>query len=255
MASAAQVYQREMHDRIGFFATWLPGDAIEVGDVGTLEDGRFRKFSSLKELGVPFRVSHKPNSQDLHYSSRSGASMDVAAAAAIPGIPGVSADINVKFDHSGAFLFHASKLRLEQLEDRDSVFKAMVECYQRKRWNKEWFLVESLHHADCATVIVAEEGSAGLMLKAQAPLVLGPLPLADPKVTLDFRSSHGRVTHVLAGRGLRPLYSCLRVKDGWFSDPEVVAVRGQGPDPGPAVVRASIDDLVGGRTATGDSGQ
>lgn len=245
MASAAETYQREMHDRIGFFATWLPGDAIEVGDVGTLAGGRFRKYSSLDELGVPFTVAKNANTQDLQYSSRSGASMDVQAGAAVPGA-GVSADISVTFSHSGAFLFHAAKLRLEQLEGRDSVFRAIVESYQGARWKKEWFLVESVHRSDCATVIVAEEGSAGLSVKAQAPLALGPLPLADPNVTLDLRAVHGRVTQVLAGRGLRPLYSCLRIKDSWFDEPQVVAVRGQGAEAGPAVVRASIEDLVGG---------
>ena len=34
MVSPVQRYQREMHDNIGFFATWLPGDLLELGDIG-----------------------------------------------------------------------------------------------------------------------------------------------------------------------------------------------------------------------------
>ena len=36
MASPVKTYQSEMHDKLGFFATWLPGDHVELGDVGVL---------------------------------------------------------------------------------------------------------------------------------------------------------------------------------------------------------------------------
>ncbi len=49
MASPVNLYHREMHDRFGFLATWLPGDS---GDVGSLIGGRFRKVASLEELGI-----------------------------------------------------------------------------------------------------------------------------------------------------------------------------------------------------------
>jgi hypothetical protein len=38
-----RTYQEEMHNSVGFFATWLPGDILDLGDVGELKDGQFRK--------------------------------------------------------------------------------------------------------------------------------------------------------------------------------------------------------------------
>jgi hypothetical protein len=52
MASPVRRYQQEMHENIGFFATWLPGDLLELGDIGILVNGSFRKLSSLWALGI-----------------------------------------------------------------------------------------------------------------------------------------------------------------------------------------------------------
>jgi hypothetical protein len=245
MASALQTYQQEMHANLGFFGTWLPGDPIEVGDIGVVERGRFRKYSSLEELKITFGVAKTDSSQNVQYASRSGASLDIGASAEVPGVPGVSANIDVQFSHEGAFIFHASELRLEQLQDRSAASAAIVRAYEAGKWTKEWLIVESVHHAKCATVIVAEEGSAGVVLKAQAPVSLGALPLANPNVRLDIQSSRGRMTQVIAGRGIRPLYSCLRISDRWLSAPRVVAVRGAAAGPAEmALERPSIDDLL-----------
>jgi hypothetical protein len=244
MASVVRAYQEEMHGRFGFFATWLPGDAIEVGDVGTLEASRFRKATSLDELGIAREVSNKATPQDLQYSSRSGASIRLNSGASVPGMPGVSAEIEVQFTRAGAFVFQASRLRQERLENRRALTMAILQAYDRDGWEKDWLLVEALHHADCATIIVAEEGSAGLLLKAKAPVALGALPLADPRVNLEVQSMRGRMMQVLAGRHLRPLYSCVRVRDSWFSSPSLVAVRGHGDAPDDLLVRPGIDELL-----------
>ena len=41
MASPVKRYQQEMHNNLGFFATWLPSTAIALGDIGVLQSGRF----------------------------------------------------------------------------------------------------------------------------------------------------------------------------------------------------------------------
>lgn len=243
MPSPVQTYQQEMHDNVGFFATWLPGDRLEIGDLGVLERGRFRKYSSLSELGIVAVVGDEGATQNLQYTSKSGTSVSVGGAAPIANVPGLSAEIKVEFGSQGAFLFHASKVRNQRLEERSKLTRSILSAYEKDQWKKEWYLVESVHHADCATVIVAEEGSAGLVLNAKADLSLGALPLADPSVHLSVTSTHGRMVQVLGERDLRPLYSCLRLKDPWFSEPAVTAVRGQLLDVDSPLIRPSIEEL------------
>ena len=108
MASPVMLYHREMYDNLGFFATWLPGDPIEIGDVGTLEFGRFMRITSLKELGIGCKVSTGNSTQNMQYTSRQGTKITTSAGAAVTGI--AKAEITIEFSCQGAFVFNAANL-------------------------------------------------------------------------------------------------------------------------------------------------
>jgi len=243
MVSPVHRYQREMHDNIGFFATWLPGDLLELGDIGTLKDGTFRKRSSFRELGIKCQESMRGASQNLQYTSKSGTTFSVDSSIAAPKPLDIAAAIKVEFSSEGSFLFHAMNVRNRRLENNASLTEAMLEVWNSGKWEKDWYVVESIHEADCATVIVSEDISAGVTFNAKG--ALGGLPLADPQVTLSISSSRGKMAQIIAGRYVRPLYSCLRVRAGWFSGPSVEPVRGETATPGNSpFVRPGIMELL-----------
>ncbi len=190
MASPVQTYQSELHDNLGFFATWLPGDLLELGDIGVLKDGRFRKQSSLQELGVTYQPSPLGPVQNLQYSSRNGTAISIDSSASAPCSSHISAKIDVEFSSDGAFLFHASNVRNRRLENSGRLADSPPDLWERGKWNATWYLVELVHEADCATIIVAEDTSAGVTFSAKGPL--GGIPLANPKVDLSIASSRGR---------------------------------------------------------------
>ncbi len=225
MASPVKRYQQEMHDNIGFFATWLPGDLLELGDIGTLKDGAFRKLSSFRELEIEYQASTLGASQNLQYTSKGGTAFSIDSSVAAPKPLDISAVIKVEFSSEGSFLFHASNVRNRRLENIAHLTGAILEVWNNGKWEKDWYVVESIHEADCATVIVSEDVSAGITFNAKG--ALGGIPLADPRVDLSISSSRGKMVQIIAGRNLRPLYSCLRVREGWFSGPSVEAVRGE----------------------------
>jgi hypothetical protein len=243
MASPVQTYQRELHENLGFFATWLPGDLLELGDIGVLKDGRFRKESSLQELGVSSQSSPLGPTQSLQYSSKNGTVISIDSSVPAPAPVDVSAKITVEFSSDGSFLFHASNVRNRRLENNARSADSLLDLWEKGAWDKNWYLIESVHHADCVTIIVAEDTSAGVTFNAKGSL--GGIPLANPKVELSIASARGKMTQVIAGRNLRPLYSCLRVKEGIFSGPSVQAVRGTGGGPPEApLIRPGVAELL-----------
>ncbi len=225
MASPVKLYQREMHDNLGFFATWLPGDQIEVGDVGVIEGGRFRREASLKELGIPCKVGAGKAMQSVQYTSTQGTKIATTAGAATTL---AKAEISIDFSREGAFVFHASNLRPYRLDNRVAVAEKIVDAYKKGTWKKEWLLVEGIHAAECATIIVSEDGSASLVLAASADAPIAGVSLADPKIGLTATATRGRIVHILGGAGLHPLYACLQLKDPLFGGPSVRPVRGAG---------------------------
>lgn len=232
MSSPVKLYQREMHDNTGFFATWLPGDAIEIGDVGVFQAGRFRRISSLKELGIKFTTNRGQSLQDMDYSSTQGTKIntEIGAEAGIVG----KAEISIDFSREGAFLFQASKLQSWELENRMTVGEQIVKAYGLKKWDKSWLLVESLHAAEVATIIVSEDSVAGLVLAAKMNEAIPSISLVDPKVSLSVTSSRGKIMRLIGSKSIHPLYSCLRLKDPLFGSPSLRPVRG--------VKRSGIED-------------
>ena len=101
MASPVQRYQQEMHQNIGFFATWLPGDLLELGDIGTLVNGTFRKQSSFKEMGIAYEVSTFGALQNLQYTSKFGIAFSVDTSVDASTMIDVSAAIRVEFSSQG----------------------------------------------------------------------------------------------------------------------------------------------------------
>jgi hypothetical protein len=241
MGSPARLYQKEMHENLGYFASWLPADPIEIGEVGVFEGGRFRRLNSLGQLAVAFRIARGTSSQDAQYTSREGTRMTASAGAELESV--AKAEVTIEFSREGAFVFQCSALRQDRIDDLAAVTARVVEEYNRGSWKKEWLFVEALHVARAATIIVSEDSSSSITLAANVDAPLATTALADPRLQLSVRSTRGRIMHVIAGKGLRPLYSCLRLVDPLFGSASVQPVRGGGVEAG-ALGRPGIDELL-----------
>lgn len=243
MASPVTLYQSEMHDNMGFFPTWLPGDPIEVGDAGILEGGRFRKMASLRELGIDCPIEESATKQDVKYTATHGTSLSTGAGAGVAALAKV--EINVEFSSEGAFVFHASGLRERSLQGRAAIAKRLKAKLDSGDWEKDWLLVESCKEAECATILVSSDRSAGISLRASSDLPLPGIALADPRINLEVTGTRGRVVQVLSAAGARPLYSCLRLSTSFFGGASLQPVRGgDRVDEGASFVRPSIDELL-----------
>jgi hypothetical protein len=243
MASPVKLYQQEMHNNLGFYATWLPGDPIEIGDIGMLENGRFRRETSLLEMGIECDVSTGQSMQNLQYTSTKGTEIKTSAGAAATAL--VKAEIIIEFSSEGAFVFNVANLRSRRLENRTAVARQILEAYKSDKWRKEWLIIEALHSAECATIIVSEDRSAGIILVANADIPLPAISLSDPKINLTVASTHGRIVHIVGGKRLHPLYSCLRIRDTLFGSTSVRPVRGLDADTeGVPFSRPGIDELL-----------
>jgi len=243
MASPVKIYQKEMHNNIGFFATWLPGDHMDIGAVGVMKNGRFRQEATLKDLGIKYKQSDEGSPQPLKYTSSKGTTIESSAGAKVSA---VTADIKIDFSSEGAFLFDALKVRQVRIKNRFDVTAEILELYEEGKWNKEWYVIESLHIADSATIIVSQDQSASIVMAASSELPIPSTTLADPRIDLSVKSSRGKLFQIIAGRDLRPLYACLRLKDGLFSAPKVVPVRGtvSRETSTKMFARPSIDELL-----------
>lgn len=84
MASPVQRYQQEMHENIGFFATWLPGDLLELGDIGTSRMAYSVKAHHLGSWGSPFRRARSGHHRTYNTHQKVGLSFPSTARSHYP---------------------------------------------------------------------------------------------------------------------------------------------------------------------------
>ncbi|WP_229755426.1 hypothetical protein [Hymenobacter cavernae] len=243
MASPAKLYQQEMHKNLGFFATWFPGDPIAIGDVGVLENGRFRLETTLTQLGIQCDVMSDQTEQDIQYTSTEGTKIITSAGMSAPS--SAKGEITIDFSREGAFVFNASGLRMHRLDKLSRVAEEILKTYRDDKWNKDWILIESLYTARRATVIISNDSSSGVTLQADAKVNIQGASLADPNVELTVKSTRGKMLQIVGSTELSPLYSCYKVTDLWYSrQPSFVPIRGRNTPEINAFEEVSIDNLL-----------
>jgi hypothetical protein len=245
MASPVKRYQQEMHNNLGFFATWLPSTAIALGDIGVLQGGRFRRVASLKELGIVQTDVREGMAENVSYSASAKRSDNISVGAGMA-VPLASGELSITFTSEGGYIFEAINMKQMEVADRLSLASSVLKAYEDGRWQKEWLVIDALYRAESATILVSEDTSSEIVLKASAAaLPAGLLPLADPKLGLGIASSSGKIVHIVAANNLHPLYSCVKVRDPLlFGKPSVVPVRGRANQHANTLGRPGIDDLL-----------
>jgi hypothetical protein len=244
MASPVKLYQQEMHKNVGFFATWLPASTLELGDVGVLESGRFRRIGSLKELGIPHAEVREGTPENMSYSASAERKIGVSAQAGVV-VPVAKAELSIRFTRQGGYVFEVAGARNVEIADRLALAEHILAVYAQDRWRKDWLVVDAIYRASSATIIVSEDSSSEIVLSlsASGTIPLGALPLADPQLGLSVSSSTGKIIHVIAHNDLTPLYSCFKVRDPLIGSPSMEPVRGLGKAE-PAVTRSEIEELL-----------
>lgn len=244
MTSPVKCYQQEMHNNVGYFATWLPSDPIQLGDVGILEGGRFRRHGSLQELGIQHAGVREGSAENMSYSASAKRSTGVSAGVSTV-VPVGEAEVCIQFSREGGYVFEAIGIRQVEIANRLELGKLILGVHGQGRWDTRWLVIDSIYTAESATILVSEEKSAEIVLKGSANVPLGSLPLADPKLGLTVTASSGKIVHLVAQNHLSPLYSCIKVHDPWIGQASVSSVRGVTGDKAlEQIARPTISDLL-----------
>lgn len=216
--SSAQNYLNALYRRFQLLGAWPPNQRVEVGEVGVLEQGAFRRASSLGRLGIPFSASSAGQVGDFETSEGAEISVESGAGGQVAWVEGAPrVGVRVKLAHQGAFVFNAIEVVEWRIDDSLTVERHVLALLARGAWDPSWVIVDRVLQARSLTVLVCEGDNAELGLEASGSLGVQGLRLAD--AALGLRPSHvqGNSLRFLGEVGLTPLYQCLRVRQRLFS--------------------------------------
>jgi hypothetical protein len=223
MVSISKQYAREMHEKFGYLATWLPNTQVTLGDIGVIRNQVFEPVSSLHKLGIAFAVDRDRQPADLDYTSSDAVSIQTKVAGAAPdtALAGAQADgsISISFSRADAVVFQAAACLTSRIADVKSLGDEILSRYYRNDWDPQHVVVTDLVTAKAATILISDSHDAhiDLALKAQTVSVA---KLADANASLSVTRASGIGTRVVAAEGLTPLFKVAGVKRRLFRDDE-----------------------------------
>ena len=186
----------------------MPGDILQLGDVGWLKNGQFRKQTDLDSLGVRLEVETGVRQPYLGLSSVEQQASDGSGSAKIAGLS--QAGLSVKFAQAGAVVFEASGIQHKRIRNALEVDRHVVNLAKMKAWEPGFRFIDQIWHARYATIVIAATDDAAVLFSAEAA-ISGLEALSDPKLHLRVTSQAGDVVRADRARDLVPLYTCRRL--------------------------------------------
>lgn len=210
----------------GYRATWEPNKPIELGDIGTIENGVFIVFSTLQNEGINMSIRTDTTSSEWKFTTENAVSSHIklSGQAPIAGslLSNADAGVSLVFKSENAFVFEAIGAKTHIITNVFEIEKAFInKAKDDSRW-KDFAVIVELIEADSATIIMSAGNSNIIDLKAKADAQLVNVNLANVDLGLGIISEKVSSENIVAKNGIKPLYRAMGLRHPLFGKAHLV---------------------------------
>jgi hypothetical protein len=219
-------YTSEIYNELGYFATWLPGGSVGLGDFGPADGRLYVRQGSLKSLGFKFKPTQQGPALNIEFSSRNAVNVTVQVKGEsknLPNIPNGQAGIDLSFSRSGACVLVLRNAREWTIENLYQFQRDVLAYYKRhySEWAKDFIVISSIVQAKSASIIIADDTSSHFSVATDADITAGLIDLANASLNFSVKNSRDVSTKIISQADLQPLFRAFRIKDSWLNGPRV----------------------------------
>lgn len=211
-----QTYMEEIHRRTTYVPTWLPGKQRRLGDVGTYEDGVFRRKRTLGEYDIEHGRRRDETPTDYALNSSEGftfeSTLSGESAREFEALGKAEAGARIEFDREHAYAFVAKGCREHEIADKRAVERAILKRADEQSWRTEYAVVTELVEADSLTVLVAGAGGGTVELRASGAVGNNGIHLGDISAGVELAHTENMALEVIADEEVTPLYRTMRLE-------------------------------------------
>lgn len=175
----------------GRWATWEPGDQVDVGDVGWFDDQlEFRHNVTLSDLGIPMTVSEEePSSPRLYFTAKDfDIGVDTNASLPATGHPVnlKSAGVTFKTKRNSSYLLQADAVTDQTLLNENEVFEDMRQALLQGRWHVDFYVVTARRRCGSGFVVLSQRKRQEIRLEVEGAIsAAGVIDIAKAKVGVN----------------------------------------------------------------------
>ncbi len=236
MAPPAEVYAAGIKKRLrNYYATWLPTDEIQLGDIGELDGPYFSRISTLSDLGVSFNVRQAEHSSPISLVSGFDTSVSFKAAGVLDpkmsSIAQADAGVKVSFSRRGAFLVSAAVTFQPSIEHMVGVDQAIKAMLKTRKWDRRWAVVVRLIECTYATIMISRSSSSAVEIGVRGKSAAQVIDLGDATVSMEIGATTGDVLCIPGATGITPFFQVTKIQMGLFGNARTTTVRRRKPLP------------------------
>lgn len=225
-------YTRELYRQFRYYANWLPGTPLSLGDVGVLKAKEFVRKTNLKHLNLDFEIIKDSTPSQISHQSKGGVSVSAKIAGTAPVLGSVlseaEAGISVSFSNENSILFKANGTYNHIIKDQVKLGKDILKLYEEGNWDKDYLVITELVEADSSTILISNSSGSSIELSANANVSLGQLDIANADIGLQPKISKDLYTEIITNKGLTPLFKSSKVQTRIFQQPIFEATKMRG---------------------------
>lgn len=211
-------YLAEIHDGLGYYATWNPNLPLKIGDIGTVDHNRFHRASNLKHIGIDFKTCQNQASNDMLYASANAVDIYSKAAGKIDIIKqllgGVDADFAIHFKRENAVYLTLGNCQTHYIEDQYALAKGIEKKHDVLEWDPDWTVITELITANNGLVAISgsKEACIGFNLAGDTTIPYVDLNVANAKVGLQLVGGHELFFKSCTCERITPLFQLSRLQ-------------------------------------------
>ena len=216
-------YAKELKKQFNYFATWLPGTPLALGDIGVFKKNQFTKIANLSDFDIAFEVEADESKSTIEHSSKGAVSISAKASGTVSPqgstLGDVDAGITVEFSKENAILFKANNTTSPSIKDQITLGQQILALFKDGKWDKDWAVITEIVNAESGTILISSSSNSKIELKASGEVEAANLDIADADLGLTVTFSKDLSTNIVAEESLTPLFKASKVKGRIFGPP------------------------------------
>jgi len=207
---------------------------LKLGDIVSVsrKDGSFTlEGTSASILSLAVAGVRPPQSAGVDLFQQSGKSVSVQfraqgkASTLFPELPTINAGFDIAFSSANSWLLALIKRQISTLDGLDRFRRAILTSHHWGVWKPDWCLITSIATADQCTLIASNSANTNVAVALSGKF--DPAAPVEIKLTAgaSIVAANQQVIQSIVSQPSSVACSGLRVRDHWWSDPTVGALK------------------------------
>lgn len=205
-------YQKDIYKKAKLRTNWELSKNLNLGDVGYFNDGEFVMQTTLKNLGIDFKVRKGIKQDKLDLSSTEGLNIhpkfNLSGDAKVVDL-NAEAIFDIEFTKAKSYIFKASGIRTDVISNITAVGKEVIKRFQAEDWDKDLVIISEIKTADAVSILISGESGTNTKISATGNLNIKELDIAKADIGLEASSNKKLALEVLGKAGTNPLFKIM----------------------------------------------